>query len=373
MCRLIGFTIAVLATVAGVASAGVASAQSTAELTYTVEYSGSYSYRLDSSAGSSGFTHEKFTWSYRGTAKLDANKAPASGSVGTPLSGSVGIGGSRDDLGGSGGQVKHCTLAPIRPGVAPGYFAVGEYGLAVTWHVDLPESFVGATTDQCAGGVPCDTSHCATACSPGPPGANPDKNGNFDPAWSTGIGPTNLGETLRDEKPADLKRGTGTTDVPCFGGRQTEALDIKSQLAVGLGWEGNSFFIHFDDGRPPDIQQPGTPLKPGTSTQTTPTVNIPPKVPQPPTDGAPPLVSGIAIGCPPQVKSCPTLITVTDGRRTLAKDSFSGLKRGIVGLAGLKLKHLTLKRGARKKVTVTVAVKIGKTTHRGSRTVTLTR
>jgi hypothetical protein len=43
----------------------------------------------------------------------------------------------------------------------------------------------------------------------------------------------------------------------------------------------------------------------------------------------------------------------------------TGAKRGTVRLAGLKLKHLSLKGGASKKVNVAVAVRTGNTVHRG--------
>jgi hypothetical protein len=161
----------------------------------------------------------------------------------------------------------------------------------------------------------------------------------------------------------------------CFNGTQsqTEHLELTGHIAVGLGWSGPSLFVRFPDGVPPALQQPGTPLKPARSPRTTPTVDIPPKVPQPPTQGAgdPPLVS-IGVTCPRTSKACPVQVKVTAGRTKLASRRFTGLEGGVTALAGLKLSKLKLGQQPRK-VKVAVAVRTGRTTHRGSRLVTLSR
>jgi hypothetical protein len=369
MRRLLVVTIAALAvTIVGLT--GVASANSTATFKYTLEYTGSYSFHRDSTqSGSSASTDEQFTWSYRGEATLDVSKA--TGYQVLPLHGSVAIAGSDDTV--TSTTSRHCTLAPTGEDKPPGNFAV-QSGLPASFGVFLPESFVTSTNCPEPIGVECMPGNCADICLQGPPSTTAN-GGDPDPVWAPSFGPFKEDELFAFSRGVDMRPGGGTaSNDSCFGGSEHDQLDVKSHVAFGLSWDGPTFFVDFPDGAPPSFQQPGTPLKPGKSSQTTPTANIPPKVPLPPTGPGigTPLVPGIGIGCPATVKKCPATITVTDGNKKLASATVT-VKRGTVGLAGLKLNHLSLKSGASKKVTVTVAVRTGKTVHRGSRKVTLTR
>jgi hypothetical protein len=363
--RLMALTVVALA-----ALTGVASAKSTATLTYTLEYTGSYSFHRDSTqSGSSASTDEHFTWSYRGEATLDASKA--TGYQVLPLHGSVAIAGSDDAV--TSTTSRQCTLAPTRGDEPPGNFAV-QSGLPASFGVFLPESFVTSTNCPEPIGVECMPGNCADICLSGPPSTTAN-GGDPDPVWAPSFGPFKGDELFAYSRQVDMRPGAGTaSNDSCYGGSEHEQLDVKSHVAFGVSWGGPTFFVDFPDGAPPNFQQPGTPLKPGKSPQTTPTASIPPKVPLPPTgpEVGTPLVPGIGIGCPATVKKCPTTITVTDGNKKLASATVT-VKRGTVGLAGLKLKHLSLKSGASKKVKVAVAVRTGKTVHRGSRKVTLTR
>lgn len=352
----------------GVVFAGAASAKSTSTMTYTLEYTGSYSFHRDDTGSTSGSTDEHMTWSYRGEATLDVDDA--TGYEVLPLKGSVAIGGSDDSVSSTGSR--HCTLASTGDNKPPGNFAV-QSGIAASVGVFLPESDVTSTNCQLAG-VECMPNYCSDACLPGPPTTS-DNGGNPDPVWAPSFGPFKEDELWDFSRGVDMRPGAGTaSNDSCFNGtvHEHEQVDVKSHVGFWVSWNGPTFFIDFPDGAAPSILGPGTPLKPGKSAQTTPTANIPPKVPLPPTDPNTTLLPGIGVGCPTTVKKCPTTITVTDGNKKLASATVS-VKGGTVAIAGLRLPHLSVKAGASKKVNVAVSVLTGKTVHRGSRQVTLTR
>jgi hypothetical protein len=366
MRRLMIVTITALA-VMTVALTGVASAESTATLTWTLEYSGSYSFHRDrTSPGSSGSTDEQMTWSYRGEASVDFAKAD--GYQVLPLQGSVAIGGTDDSVSATSSQ--NCTLAPTGENKAPGNFAI-EDGLPVSVGVFVPESFVTSTNCQLTG-LECLPSYCSDACLRGPPTTS--NSSNPDPVWAPSFGPFKDDDLFAFSRGVDMRDGTGTaTNGSCYGGSENEQVAVKSHVAFGLGWEGPMFFVDFPDGPPSSLREPATLLQPhGKVPQTTPTVNIPPKIPEDPTGPGTPLIPGIGIGCPTMVKKCPTTITVTVGNKKLASATVT-VKRGTNALAGLKLEHLSLGSEASKKVEVAIAVTTGKILHRGSRQVTLTR